>query len=80
MALTKAQKLRSNIFMALDRLGGKTRWVKGWELGVELPQYRWRQIRTMLELLACPTNTRWGWYVISKRGTGGGYRLRRDDA
>lgn len=80
MALNKVNRLRSDVFKTLETLGGKTRWVKGWELGVELPAYRWRQIRTMLELLACPTNTRWGWYVISKRGTGGGYRLWRGDA
>lgn len=75
MALNKTQKLRSAIFKTLDRLGGKTRWVKGWELGVELPQYRWSEIRTALG----DAGTRWGWRVVSKRGTGGGYRLGRHD-
>ena len=75
MALTKEQKLRSDVFKTLNQLGAKWRWVKGWEVGVELPDAEWREIRRVLGA----AGTRWGWRVVSRCGTGGGYRLVRHD-
>lgn len=83
MALNATAKLHSAIFRALDRLGGKTRWVKGWALAIEalsdprLPKYEDRVALAHMRHLAMTGATRWGWRIISKRGPGGGYRLER---
>ena len=81
--MNATEKLHSAIFRALDRLGGKTRWVKGWALAVEvlsdprLPKYEDRVALAHMRYLALTGKRRWKWRIISKPGPGGGYRLWR---